>query len=82
MPTKLKPKVEKNKVSRRERKKQELREAIYNVAVKLFSRKGFDKVTIKDITNKVDILKATFFNYFSSKEAILPHFLSQPSVSI
>jgi len=77
MPTKLKPKVEKNKVSRRERKKQELREAIYNVAVKLFSRKGFDKVIIKDITDKVDISKATFFNYFSSKEAILPHFLSQ-----
>ena len=64
-------------MSLRERKKQKLREAIYSTAIKLFSRKGFDKVTIKDITNKVDISKATFFNYFPSKEAILPHFLSQ-----
>jgi AcrR family transcriptional regulator len=77
MSIKLKPTVEENKLSRRERKKQALREAIYNCAIKLFSQKGFDKVTVEDITNKVDIAKATFFNYFSSKEAILPHFLSQ-----
>jgi len=77
MPIKLHSKVKENNLSRRERKKKELRNAIYHTAIKLFSQKGFDKVTIVDITNKIDISKATFFNYFSSKEAILPHFLSQ-----
>lgn len=63
--------------SRRERKKHALRESIYNAAIGLFIQKGFDNVTIEDITEKVDIAKATFFNYFSSKDSILPYFLSK-----
>jgi AcrR family transcriptional regulator len=57
--------------SRRERKKAERRQAIYETAIKLFTERGFDAVTVDDITEAVDIGKGTFFNYFPTKEHIL-----------
>jgi len=58
-------------LSRRERKKEETREKIFKVAVKLFKQKGFEETTIDDITERADVAKGTFFNYFAKKEAIL-----------
>jgi AcrR family transcriptional regulator len=61
--------------SRREKKKRELREAIYETAMELILKKGFDNVTIEDITQKVKVAKGTFFNYFPTKESILLYFM-------
>src|SRR6266581_1916354 len=58
-------------LSRRERKKDETRERIFKVAVKLFRDKGFEATTIDDITERADVAKGTFFNYFPRKEAVL-----------
>jgi AcrR family transcriptional regulator len=41
-------------------------------ALRLFSERGYDATTVKDITDAVDVAKGTFFNYFDTKEAILP----------
>ena len=73
----IRPRTKEKSPSRRERKKQEMREAIYNAAIGLFIQRGFDNVTIEDITEKVDIAKGTFFNYFSSKDSILPFFIAR-----
>jgi AcrR family transcriptional regulator len=75
---KTSPPFAKNKrkrVSRRESKKRELREAIYESAMALFLQKGFDNVTIEDITHQIEIAKGTFFNYFPNKESILLYFM-------
>jgi AcrR family transcriptional regulator len=58
-------------LSRRERKKQETRQAILEAAVSLFHEKGFDETTIEEITARADVAKGTFFNYFGSKDALL-----------
>jgi AcrR family transcriptional regulator len=58
-------------LSRRERKKDETRERIFKVAVKLFRDNGFEATTIDDITERADVAKGTFFNYFPKKEAVL-----------
>ena len=58
-------------VSRRERKKEETRERIFREAVKLFRHKGFEATTIDEISEKADVAKGTFFNYFPRKEAVL-----------
>ena len=63
-------------LSRRERKKEETRERIFNVACKLFRDKGFENTTIDEIAEKADVAKGTFFNYFPRKEAVLG-FLSE-----
>jgi AcrR family transcriptional regulator len=42
------------------------------VALCLFGERGYDATTVKDITDAADVAKGTFFNYFETKEAILP----------
>ncbi len=58
-------------VSRRERKKGRTRADIYNAAMNLFVRRGFDSVTIEDICDSADVARATFFLHFPAKEALL-----------
>jgi len=58
-------------LSRRERKKEETKERILKVALKLFKQKGLDGTTVDEIAEKADVAKGTFFNYFPRKEAVL-----------
>ncbi len=57
--------------SRRERKKEETKERIFRAAVELFRTKGFEATTVDEITERADVAKGTFFNYFSRKEGVL-----------
>jgi AcrR family transcriptional regulator len=57
--------------SRRERKKDETRERIAAVALRLFVEQGFDRTTVDQIAEAADVAKGTFFNYFPRKEALL-----------
>lgn len=58
-------------MSRRERKKMETKADILKAARHLFQEKGFETTAIEEITERADVSKATFFNYFSSKENLL-----------
>ncbi len=60
------------KLSRRERKKYETRHSLMEAALHLFAERGYDATTVKDITDAVGVAKGTFFNYFQTKEAVLP----------
>ncbi len=60
-------------LSRRERKKEETRHRIFHAAVDLFREKGFEQTTVDDITEKADVAKGTFFNYFHRKDAVLAY---------
>ncbi|MCD1258980.1 TetR family transcriptional regulator [Paenibacillus athensensis] len=57
----------------RETKKQDTRARIVRQAVELFKLKGFDRVTVDEITAACGIAKGTFFNYFAKKEQVLLH---------
>jgi AcrR family transcriptional regulator len=59
--------------SRRERKKEETRHRIFRVAIDFFRAKGFEQTTVDDITEKADVAKGTFFNYFPRKDAVLAY---------
>jgi AcrR family transcriptional regulator len=41
-------------------------------ALRLFREHGYDATTVEKITEAADVAKSTFFNYFETKEAILP----------
>jgi AcrR family transcriptional regulator len=58
--------------TRRERRRAETRERIIRHALRLFAERGVMATTVEDITNAADVGKGTFFNYFPSKEHILP----------
>jgi AcrR family transcriptional regulator len=55
----------------RERKKQQVREAILETCGRMFRTRGFDETTIEDIVDAVGISRQTFFNYFPGKEEAL-----------
>lgn len=58
-------------LGRRERKKEETRQRIFRAALELFRQKGFDATTVDDITERADVAKGTFFNYYPRKESVL-----------
>ncbi len=58
-------------ISRRERKKLTTKAQLLQAARDLFAEKTVAKTTIDDITEAADVARATFFNYFQSKNAIL-----------
>jgi AcrR family transcriptional regulator len=50
--------------------KEERRDGIISVALKLFSEKGFYITTIPDIAQKVGMSVGNFYNYFTSKDIL------------
>ncbi len=70
-----------SELSRRERKKEETRRRIFEVAIALFRAQGFEATTVDEITEKADVGRGTFFNYFPKKEAVLAY-LSEERVAL
>jgi AcrR family transcriptional regulator len=67
-------KTTREKSERQVRKERETREKIFRSAIRLFSERGLNNVTVEQITEAADVGKGTFFNYFQSKEAVLTYF--------
>lgn len=59
-------------LSKRERKKLETRQSLMRAALRLFGERGYEATTVQDITEAAGVAKGTFFNYFDTKEAVLP----------
>lgn len=60
-------------LGRRERKKEETKRRIFISALELFHEKGFEHTTVDEITERADVAKGTFFNYFPRKESVLAY---------
>lgn len=58
-------------LTRRQEKALETKTRIYNAAVELMERKGFEKSTIADISKKAGVSVGAFYHYFISKNDIL-----------
>ena len=52
------------------------KEKIFNVSVDLFSERGYDGVSIRQIAREVGIKESSIYNHYPSKEAILDSILN------
>jgi AcrR family transcriptional regulator len=57
--------------SRRERRKEQTRAALLHAAITLFAERGIYGTRVEDITERVDLGKGAFYNYFPSKDALI-----------
>jgi AcrR family transcriptional regulator len=55
----------------RERRKQETRQAISDIATQMFVTRGFDEVTIAQVADAAGVAKMTVTNYFPRKEDLV-----------
>lgn len=63
--------------TRIERRKEKTRRALMDVALGLFYEKGIYWTKIEDITERADIGKGTFYQYFETKEELLQALLQR-----
>jgi AcrR family transcriptional regulator len=60
---------------RRERKKDETKRKIIDVALELFHRQGFAATSMEQIADTADVAKGTLYNHFATKEAIVGEYM-------
>lgn len=63
--------------SRVERKKEETKKKIINVALSLFKKQGYNETSMEQIAREADIAKGTLYNYFPVKEAIVDEYIKR-----
>lgn len=57
-------------VSQKARQAERTKKKLERVALKLFTKQGFDRVSIRDICKEADVSVGTFYHYFESKEHV------------
>lgn len=63
--------------NRYERRKEETRQKIVQVAMKLFYEQGFESTTLEQIAEEADIARKTLYNHFPIKEDIIVEHLNR-----
>ena len=65
------------KVTRRERERQEHVRHILNVAGDMFAKRGFFKVTMKDIAERAEFALGTVYSFFKGKQNLYQQAIEQ-----
>lgn len=65
------------KPSRRDRKKEKTRQTLLEIAIRLIAERGIYGTRVEDITERGDLGKGAFYNYFESKDRLIAELVSQ-----
>ncbi|MCC5581541.1 TetR family transcriptional regulator [Microtetraspora sp. AC03309] len=65
----------------REDKKRRTRQAIADVAMRLFAERGFEAVTVNEIADAAGVAKVTLFKYFPAKESLVLHAIEEEDLA-
>jgi AcrR family transcriptional regulator len=60
-----------NKITKRQVQAMETKKRIYDSAVELFQKYGFENVSVDDIVEKSGVAKGTFYVHFDSKDSLI-----------
>ena len=53
------------------KRRKDMRDQILQVALELFTRQGYEKTSLREISERLDVSKAALYYHFTSKEEIL-----------
>lgn len=59
------------RLTKRQKQALETKELLFRTAVELFNEKGYDHVTVEEITQTAGVAKGSFYTYFRSKSDIV-----------
>jgi AcrR family transcriptional regulator len=62
------------KLSLRERKNTEVKQALFTAAMELFRENGFEATSVQAIADRAGYSRATYFNHFGTKQSVLRHY--------
>jgi TetR/AcrR family transcriptional regulator, fatty acid metabolism regulator protein len=62
--------MEEKKITNRKLQALQTQDKLYEIAIKVIGEKGFNNVTIEEITKKAGVSVGTFYNYYNSKNDI------------
>lgn len=57
--------------TQRQKRAEETKQAILQSGLRLFNERGFDAVTVEDITRAAGVAKGSFYTYFSTKSDLI-----------
>lgn len=63
--------INSHKPTRHQRHRQQTRQKLYAALLELILEKGYDVVSIQDITDRADLARATFYIHFKDKDELL-----------
>ena len=64
-------------MGKRERKKAQTRTTLVDVAVRLFTERGYDNVTMAQVASEAQVSRRTAFRYFASKDDLVMTYPAQ-----
>lgn len=59
------------RLTKRQQQAMETKQLLFDTAVSLFNEKGYDNVTVEEITSRAGVAKGSFYTYFHSKSDIV-----------
>jgi AcrR family transcriptional regulator len=59
------------RLTKRQQQALETKRVLFDTSVALFNEKGYDNVTVEEITNRAGVAKGSFYTYFNSKSDIV-----------
>lgn len=69
-------------LGRRERRKQATRKALLDAALELIGERGVYETRVEDVTERADVGKGAFYNYFQSKAALVAALVADASAEL
>jgi AcrR family transcriptional regulator len=70
------------RLGKRERNKERTKERILNAALRLFTEKGLEATTTKEVSSQAGIAEGTLFNYFKTKEDLALYFFQRETEAL
>ena len=61
----------KGKLTQRQIKAKETQKRVYDVAIEMMNKYGYENVTVDDIVKNAGVSKGTFYTYYASKDAVI-----------